>query len=98
MFRHVIMFRWKAEASEAQKQAAYEGLARLPEAIPEIRSWQQDPDVGLLSENLDFVLIADFDDQDAYLVYRNHPVHLRLIAECITPILERLERVQFLTG
>ncbi|SRR5579883_242625 len=95
MFRHVIMFRWKDDATEQQKQAVRDGLAGLPEHIPEIRSWHFGDDVGLYPESYHFALIADFDTVDDYIIYRDHPVHLQMIADHVTPILVQYIRAQY---
>ena len=95
MFRHVIMFRWKDEATEEQKQAVRDCLAALPRDIPEIRSWQFGDDVRLYPESFHFVLIADFDDVTAYTRYRDHPIHLRMIEEHVNPILVQYIRTQY---
>ncbi|SRR5690348_13719685 len=97
MFRHVIMFRWKEEATDEQKQTL-SGFAALPEYVPEIRFWSFGNDVKLYPESYDFVIIADFDDVDAYLRYRDHPIHLKMIAEYVTPILSHDIRIQYETS
>jgi hypothetical protein len=96
MFRHVIMFRWKDDVTDEQKQAL-DGFAPLPAYIPDIRAWSFGNDIRLYPESYDFVIIADFDDVDAYLRYRDHPMHLKMIAQYVTPILAHYIRVQYET-
>ena len=45
--------------------------------------------------NYDLVVVADFDDVDGYLVYRDHPDHQAVIAEHIRPILADRAAVQY---
>ena len=44
--------------------------------------------------NFDLVVVADFDDVDGYLVYRDHPEHQAVIRERIRPILADRAAVQ----
>jgi hypothetical protein len=94
MFRHVVMIRWTDGATEEQKQAVRDGLTRLPEDIPEIRSYRFGDDAGLTPDNFDIVVVADFDSQYDYLVYRDHPVHQKLIDDHIRPITAARAAVQ----
>ena len=46
-----------------------------PAAIAEIRDYRFGPDAGINEGNFDFVVVADFESDDDYVVYRDHPVH-----------------------
>ena len=95
MIRHVVLFTWKPEATAEQLAAVATGLASLPGQVPGVRAYHFGTDAGLVDGNADFALTADFDDADAYLVYRNHPVHQAVIAQVITPILAQRVSAQF---
>jgi hypothetical protein len=95
MFRHVVMARWAEEATEKDKQGLREGLAALPEQIPEIETYRFGDDAGLAPDNYDFVVVADFEDQDAYLAYRDHPAHQKLVTDLFRPILKERAAIQF---
>jgi hypothetical protein len=95
MLRHVVLFTWKADASEVEVRAFAEGLAALPAHIPEIRSYRFGPDARLGGGNDDFALVADFDDVEAYRRYAEHPAHRHLIAELLWPILGGRHAVQY---
>ncbi|MFD2348370.1 Dabb family protein [Nonomuraea ferruginea] len=45
--------------------------------------------------NHDFAVVADFDSEDDYRAYRDHPRHQAVIAEHIKPILATRAAVQF---
>lgn len=94
MLRHVVMFTWAEGATEGQKQAVRDGLNALPDQIPEIRSYKIGDDAGLAAGNYDFVVVGDFEDADAFVTYRDHPAHQKVIAECIRPILAQRAAVQ----
>ena len=94
-FRHVVLFRWNADATEEQKQAAQDRLNTLPGVIPELRAYSCGGDAGINPGNADFAVVADFADRDAYLVYRDHPVHRRIVDEYLTPIVAERYAVQY---
>jgi hypothetical protein len=94
-FRHVIMMRFTAGATQAQIGEMIEGLAKLPSIIPEIIRYQLGRDLRINDGNFDFAIVAEFADRDAYLVYRDHPDHLTVINERVKPILAERAAVQF---
>jgi hypothetical protein len=94
VFRHVVLLRWIAGATAEQRAAVEEGLATLPGLIPEIRTYELGADVHVSEGNFDLAVVADFDDFDSYLVYRDHPDHVAVIAERIRPILADRAAVQ----
>ena len=98
MFRHTVMFRWSAASTVEQRSALDAALGQLPAAIPEIRRYHFGPDAGINEGNLDFAVVADFDDVDGYLVYRDHPEHGRVITELIVPFIDSRAAVQYDLG
>jgi Stress responsive A/B Barrel Domain len=90
MIRHVVLFRWTAEATAEQKQQVQTELRALPPLMTGLRSYHAGPDAGLMTGNFDFAVVADFEDAESYRAYRDHPAHRAVIAECIAPI--RLDR------
>jgi hypothetical protein len=98
MFRHVVMFRWTDEATDDDVAAIAAGLSDLPTQIPEIRVYRHGPDAGVNDGNFAYVVVADFDTVDDYLVYRDHPTHQQLIAERIRPFVAERAAVQYEAG
>jgi hypothetical protein len=94
MFRHVVLLRWKAEATPEQRAAVETGLAALPGLIPEIRAYTIGTDARMNEANYDLVVVADFDTVDGYLVYRDHPDHQVVIREHIAPIVAERAAIQ----
>ena len=95
MIRHTVMFTWKPEATEEQKQRVATELSRLPSVVPSIRGYALGPDIGVNEGNWEFVATGDFDDLDGYLAYRDDPTHKAIIAEHIQPIIATRAAVQF---
>ncbi|MFG3441224.1 Dabb family protein [Nonomuraea sp. NPDC047897] len=87
MIRHVVLFTWTEDATDEQKEAVVTELRKLPDAIPQLRSYTVGPDAGITPGSHDFAVVADFDSLDDFVTYRDHPLHQAVIAERIKPIL-----------
>lgn len=98
MFRHVAVFTWKPETTDDQRHAVGEQLASLPGKIPELRGYVYGDDAGVVPGNADFAVVADFDDVDGYIAYRDHPEHRAIIDAYIAPIIASRTAVQFDIG
>jgi hypothetical protein len=95
MIRHVVMFRWTAEATEAQKRQVAADLGRLPGLLPVLRAYHVGPDLGLAEGNFEFAVVADFDDLEGLQAYRDNPEHREIIARFIQPIAAERAAVQY---
>jgi len=73
MIRHVVLFRWTADATVEQKQRVAAELRRLPSVVPSLRAYHLGTDLVINPDNFEFAVAADFDDADGYLAYRDHP-------------------------
>ena len=94
MFRHVVLLRWVPDTTSDQLSALDRALTGLPGQVREIRSYVFGRDAGVNEGNFDQVIVADFDNVDDYLVYRDHPDHVALINDYIRPILAERVAVQ----
>ena len=95
--RHVVMMRWVAGLPDDHVDRVRAGLAELPGRIPEIRDYRFGVDLGINQGTYDFAIVADFDDEAAYLTYRDHPDHQRFIADHITGNVADRAAVQYRT-
>jgi len=77
MLRHVNLLTWKDGTEQAAIDALSEQLSRYADEIPEIRDLSFGPDLGLAERNVDFAIIVDFDDDQAFSRYLAHPAHDR---------------------
>jgi hypothetical protein len=94
VIRHVVGFTWTADATDADVAAVRAALAALPGQIPEIRAYTFGTDLGLVEGNVDFAIVADFDDVDAWHRYQRHPAHQAVLTDRIRPILAARAAVQ----
>ncbi len=94
MVRHVVVFNWRAEASEEAVEALADGLAALPGQVPDILAYTFGPDLGLADDHPDYGLVADFTDVEAFRRYAQHPAHRRLIDDLLKPIVASRHAIQ----
>jgi hypothetical protein len=94
MFCHVVVFRFKPGTSEKQVDEIERALGRLPARLPDMRSYAYGRDVGLLEGNGDFAVVAEFDDEPAWLVYEKDEEHRRVIEQLIVPVTAERHAVQ----
>ncbi|HEU4541421.1 MAG TPA: Dabb family protein [Jiangellaceae bacterium] len=95
MIRHTVLFRWIAEATEAQIDGVLRRLAELPGQIPQIRRYEFGRDLGFSEGTWDMALVADFDTKADWEAYLNHPAHRSAVVEATGPITAELIRVQY---
>lgn len=93
-----MVFRWKPEATEEQRQRVSTELARLPALVPTLMLFEFGSDLGVNEGSFDFAVFAGFDDMDGYLAYRDNPDHRAMIRDHILPITESRAAVQFEVG
>ena len=74
MFRQVVIYRWKHDVSDEQKDAFRDAMARLAD-IPELLAIKFGDDAGHFEGNFDFVAVMDFADFASARTYVEHPLH-----------------------
>lgn len=94
MFRHIVLLGLREATDSDAVAALVDALRNLPEEIPELRAYEIGLDAGLAEGNATVGVVADFDDEAGYLVYRDHPAHVAVIADHIRPILESRAAIQ----
>jgi hypothetical protein len=95
MFRHVVLFTWTEESTHDQRQRVAEQLVALSARIPEIKAYRLGSDAGVNEGNYEFGIVADFDDAESYLRYRDNAEHRAIIERYITPIVARRAAIQY---
>jgi hypothetical protein len=95
VIRHVVLFAWIPGATDQQKRQAAEELRALPPLMTGLRSFNVGPDADIIEGNFDFALVADFEDAESYLAYRNHPAHRAVVEQVINPIAKERVAVQY---
>ena len=71
---HFVSLKWKAEASDADKQKALDGIKTMAEKIPGIKNvWLKT--IRVQPQDYNAVFAIEFEDQAAADRYREHPAH-----------------------
>ena len=78
--RHAVLFRWKPEVTPEHVAEAEGALRELPSKVTSVRSYVFGRNIGVNPGTFDYAVIAEFDDLDGYLDYRDHPDHKAFIA------------------
>ena len=95
ILRHVNLFTWKEATTEADIEALTAVLQKLPEEIPEVKAIFFGADLGLMEGNVDFAILLDFEDAEAFRRYTAHPAHDRMVKDFIRPMMASRQAVQF---
>jgi stress responsive alpha/beta barrel protein len=82
---HIITVQWKADSTEAQRQAAIDGVKAMASQIPGVTNvWLKTIKV----QGKDAVIVMEFKDQAAFDAYVAHPAHKKW-EEVYLPIREQ---------
>jgi quinol monooxygenase YgiN len=81
MITHVVLFKFKQEATADEIQQLAEGLGALPQLIEEIREFRFGVDVLHTERSYDLGLVSNFDDLEALQRYQIHPEHQKVVAQ-----------------
>jgi hypothetical protein len=83
--RHIVMFRFKPETTEAEREAFLTMLRELPSRISEIIDFEAGRDILRLPRSFDMALVASYADLAALDRYAKHEAHL--------PVIERSRQI-----
>jgi uncharacterized protein (DUF1330 family) len=79
MLRHIVMVRFKENATEAERAAVYHAVDAFAN-LPEVQSLNSGVNVGTGPNNHDFAVVMDFEDMDAFRRYMNSDAHQAYVA------------------
>jgi|SRR5271165_2402253 len=95
MIRHVVLFTWTEGMTDALEQQFAAELNALAPKLPGVRAYHAGPDEGINDGNYDFAVVADFDDIDSYLGYRDNAEHQDIIQRFSRPNTKSRAAVQY---
>lgn len=96
MITHVVSFNWKPETTSEQLAAISAGLATMPSNVASIRTYEFGADLGANGDaNMDFAIVATFDDVEGWRAYDEHPHHVQVRGDVIRPWIAERASVQF---
>ncbi|MBI4300443.1 MAG: Dabb family protein [Chloroflexi bacterium] len=83
MIRHIVLFKWKADASEEAIDRFVEAMSRFPSQNKDIQDWATGKEIAPAvfgGGSFDYGLTCLLPDHAAVERYRDHPYHLQLAA------------------
>ncbi|HQZ82212.1 MAG TPA: Dabb family protein [Pyrinomonadaceae bacterium] len=96
MLTHIVCWKYKTEASVAERESHIATLNALVGVIPEIETFAVGRDILGLDRSFDTGLVATFADRDALDRYTVHPEHQK-VGELGKKLAERAVSVDFLS-
>ncbi len=91
-FTHVVTFKWRTGGVDADEIA--DALRAVVSGAEGVQSYRCGPDAGMTPGAYDFAVVGTFDSREAYIAYRDHPEHQRIVTEMILPNVESRTAVQ----
>ncbi|QNN25401.1 Dabb family protein [Planctomycetales bacterium ZRK34] len=90
LYRHVVVFRYKKDATDEQIQQINEAFAKLPEQIDTIRGYEWGTNVSPenLADGFTHCYLVTFDSADDIKGYLPHPAHQAFVKK-LRPILDK---------
>jgi len=89
VLRHVVLLELRGDAPAGRAEAIAAALRALPDVVPGIVSYEVSVDLGLADGNAHVAVVAGFVDESAWRAYGPHPRHQAVLAELISPVLQR---------
>ncbi|MCL1588503.1 MAG: Dabb family protein [Actinomycetia bacterium] len=95
MIRHVAVFRFKDNVTDAIVDEIDKTLATLPSIIPEIVSFSSGRNANITEGAWDYAVVSDFASPEDYLVYATDPQHVEMVKNLVGPHVLEASRTQF---
>ena len=90
MFIHIFGFRWKPEATDADKARAAHDIAAFRGQIPGLIDVHVGPNVSPRGQGYGFCGLMTFTDKSAADAYTTHPTHQALL-NWLVPLIDPVE-------
>ena len=81
MIKHIVIFKWREEVSEAQVADVLDELHALPAAIDALEDYLAAADLGLTEGTSDMAIIATVASPEALRRYLDHPQHVAIVTK-----------------
>ena len=93
MIRHSVILKLKDTLSEQEKQAFFEAVDTLAD-IPNVQKFEVLNQVSVKNK-FEFGISMEFDNQEQYDIYSNHPVHVDFIQTFWIPNVEDFLEIDY---
>ncbi|GAB4045415.1 Dabb family protein [Spirosoma litoris] len=93
MIRHTVVFKLKDQIDLLQEQAFFEAALALA-AIPGVQKFEGLKQIGTKNK-FDFGLSMEFDTEEEYAYYNNHPAHVQFVREHWIPTVQDFLEIDY---
>lgn len=90
MFIHIFGFRWKPQATEADKARATKEILAFKGTIPGLQEVVVGPNLSERDQGYTFAGCMQFTSRAAFYAYTPHPAHTSLL-EWLVPLIDPVE-------
>lgn len=73
--QHIVLFRFPEPLSRQDEDAMFTKVRGWPEAIPGFTGLRFGKDVGGRNQGFEYLLLTEFESEEAHQAYYGHPVH-----------------------
>lgn len=88
MMRHMVLFRFRPEASEQDRRAVLDGLAQLPMHFPQMRRFGLGENVSQRDRTFSHVMAVEFERREEMESYLNSAEHEEFVSMLFRPAVE----------
>jgi hypothetical protein len=79
VIKHIVIFKWRDDVTDADVSEVIDELHALPSAIDALESYLAAPDLGLTEGTGDLAIIATVADAEGLRSYLDHPQHVAVV-------------------
>jgi quinol monooxygenase YgiN len=94
MITHIVVFKYRSETSQQERENHLAQLQRLPSLIKELETFSAGFDIVRSPRSYDVALVSTFRDRQALDAYAKHPDHIP-VAEMGRNLCENIVAVDF---
>ena len=96
MLRHVVLFKFKADATQEQIDEVTDAFAALPKKIDAIKDFEWGTDVSVENKTAGFThcFVVTFADEEGRAEYLPHPAHKEFV-KLVGPVLDKVLVVDY---
>ncbi len=97
MIRHVVLFKFRPDVPDSEREAFISALRELPHRIAEIQTFEVGEDITRAPRSYHLALVSTFPDEEALRRYAEHPEHV-VVAERGRALCESIVAVDYRVG
>jgi hypothetical protein len=79
VIKHIVIFKWREDVTDADVSEVLDDLRALPDAIDALEDYLAAPDLGLSKGNGDLAIVATLASPEALRSYLDHPQHVEVV-------------------